>query len=434
MKKSSRAEDAVGARGGRIDPQMAARQESAIKKVRVEDLRPGMFVSDLNAGWMSHPFLFNSLAIKTAAQIEELVANGIREVYIDTRRGADVPDALTLAEDERETRRQMLDSARDVPNDAPPPRRRPPSAAEIARARRVLNQGAELLQQTLHDVRLGKPVDVDPLRKAAEDIATSIMHDPSAMTLVCRLRRSSEYTFAHSLNVGVLLTGFAHQLGLDLATTQAITLGGLLHDIGKLGVDEAILNKPGKLSDEEFAHMRTHVSRGLSLVEQQPLAPASRQVIAEHHERFDGSGYPRGLGSPAISLAGRMAAIVDVYDAISSDRCYHKGLPAPEAMRRIFAWRDHFDLDLVVKFVRCIGIYPVGSLVRLESQRLAVVVAHDSQALTLPVVRVIFDLRRMIHLSPRDIDLADSGSASGDAIVGHEDAARWGIDVTRHVL
>lgn len=412
-----------------------------IKNIATASLRPGMFICDFNAGWMSHPFLRNRLQVRSEAEVAEIARYGIQSVFIDTRRGIDVIDAPTLDQVVVSSRNEMLGSAQIQPE----PERgredaeegagvsRPPTAEDIRRARQVLNQAAVRLQQVLTDARLGKNIDIPGLQESVQNISAAVIRNSSAMALVCRLRKRDEYTFNHSLNVGVLLARFSHHLGLDLATTHEIALGGLLHDIGKMAVAAEVLKKPGKLTEEEYNHMKTHVERGLHLVAPYSLGPAALSVIGEHHERYDGNGYPGHTREEGISQAGRMAAIVDVYDAISSDRVYHKGLPAPEAMRRIFEWQCHFDPRLVSQFVRCLGIYPIGSLVRLKSGRLAIVVQHHPEKLIRPRVRVIFDAVQRIHLLPEEIDLAASHWEEREAIVGHEEPARWGIDIAHHV-
>lgn len=402
-----------------------------VKKVKVDALRPGIYVCDLNAGWLDHPFLFKRFKIKSVDEIDKIRSYGIREVFIDISRGDDVVDAPTAQQVAEETSRQMRASI--APAAAARPRRQTPLAEEIGRARRILDQSALLLQQVLTDARLGNPVDLSDLQRSASDIAASVIRNPNAMALVCQLRERHEYTFNHSLNVSVLLTSFSHHLGHELPTTQALALGGLLHDIGKMVVDEAVLNKPGKLSQDEFSHIKTHVDRGVALVQRNALPEEALAVIHEHHERQDGSGYPRGFHLAETSLAGRMAAIVDVYDAISSDRCYHRGLSAPAAMQRIFEWQGHFDQELVGRFVRTVGIYPVGSLVRLSSQRLAIVVEHDLFDLLRPKVRVIFDLRRQAYLPAEDINLAAPRWAGRESIERHENPADWQVDIQRHV-
>lgn len=415
-----------------------------IKKIATASLRPGMFICDFNAGWMSHPFLLNRLQVRSAAEIAEIAKYGIQSVFIDTRRGIDVADAPTLEQVVVSSRNEMLDSAQTQPargageggevGEAEASGvSRPPTAEDIRRARQVLNQAAGRLQQTLTDARLGKNIDIPGLQDSVQSISAAVIRNSSAMALVCRLRKRDEYTFNHSLNVGVLLARFSHHLGLDLATTHEIALGGLLHDIGKMVVAAEVLKKPGKLTEDEYNHMKTHVERGLHLVAPYSLGPAALSVIGEHHERYDGNGYPGHTREGAISQAGRMAAIVDVYDAISSDRVYHKGLPAPEAMRRIFEWQRHFDPSLVSQFVRCLGIYPIGSLVRLKSGRLAIVIQHHPEKLIRPRVRVIFHAAQRRYLPPEEIDLAASHWEEREAIIGHEEPARWGIDIAHHV-
>jgi len=406
-----------------------------VKRVAVDELRPGMFICDLNAGWLAHPFLFNQLRLTDASQIEEIRRHGIDAVFIDTRRGDDVAGAPSFAEVVSTTRSQMLDSATRPPATARRVDRAAPGAVaapgDIQRARQVLALASERLRQAMIDARLGKAIDIPALRESAASVSAAVIRNNSAMALVCRLRRRDEYTFGHSLNVGVLLARFGHHLGYRQETLQQFALGGLLHDVGKMSVDQSILNKPGELSDAEYDAMKTHVSQGLALVDRYALPDATLAVIREHHERSDGSGYPTAAAGEGISETGRMAAIVDVYDAISSDRVYHKALPAPEAMRRIFEWQRHFDPVLVHSFVRCLGIYPAGSLVRLQSERLAVVLGHDPANPIRPHIRVVFDIRRDAPVPPEDIDLAAPRWSGRESIVGHEDPRQWPVDVAR---
>jgi HD-GYP domain-containing protein (c-di-GMP phosphodiesterase class II) len=231
-----------------------------------------------------------------------------------------------------------------------------------------------------------------------------------------------------------MLTSFALALEMDMQRVFDIAFGALLHDIGKMRVSPEILNKPGPLSEDEFRLVKSHVVLGADLLRQMPGIPAvAFEPLEYHHERHDGSGYPRGLKGDEIPTIGRMAAIVDVYDAITSDRVYRKAIEPAAAIQKMFEWsRHHFDPELTQVFVRCIGIYPVGSLVLLESGRLGIVVEqHESNLLT-PVVRVIFDSRRQYYLPPETLDLARPlGMGGGDRIVGYERASRWGIEIER---
>jgi len=212
-------------------------------------------------------------------------------------------------------------------------------------------------------------------------------------------------------------------------------IGGMLHDIGKMRVPDHILNKPGKLTDPEFAIMKEHVNLGLEILHQ--TAGVSRtviQVAGEHHERFGGAGYPERLQGAEISPLGRMAAIVDVYDAITSNRIYHQGMEPPAALTKLFEWSEqHFDPELVQHFIQAIGIYPVGSLVRLVSNRLAVVMEQGQQGLLFPKVRVMYDLELDRKLAPFDLDLTDP-ETGGDAIQRNEEPEDWGVNPFEYLL
>lgn len=410
------------------------RDNAHIKRISVAALRPGMFICDFNAGWMAHPFVVNHLRVSNFQQIEEIARHGLRTVFIDTRKGIDVENAPTLDEVVTSTRHEMLDRANlDVQRKKDEKDREggAPSVEEIRRARQVISMATERLKAAMIDARLGKSIDIPALRESAESISAAVVRNSNAMALVCRLRKRDEYTFSHSLNVSVLLARFSYHLEHSHEMTQEIALGGLLHDIGKMTIAADVLNKPGKLTDDEYDYMKTHVSRGVAFVEPYGLPESALAVIREHHERRDGSGYPMSMAQDAISMAGRMAAIVDVYDAISTERVYHKALPAPEAMRRIFEWQHHFDPILVNSFVRCLGIYPAGSLVRLKSDRLAIVLSHDPKNLARPHLRIVFDIRRNTYVPPEDVDLTSRPWMERESIVGHEDARQWNIDVSR---
>ena len=222
-------------------------------------------------------------------------------------------------------------------------------------------------------------------------------------------------------------------MGIDRETIELVGIGGLLHDIGKMKVPDRILNKPGKLTDKEFEIMKKHVGYSSFLLENTPgLTPTSISIATEHHERFDGSGYPLGIKGDEISQFGQMAAIVDVYDALTSDRIYHAGMEPTEVLKKMLEWSEHhFNTTLVHNFIRTIGIYPVGTLVRLESGYFAVVIEQNHADLLHPKVRMIFNAKAQCYISPRDVDLAKPGSA--DRIVTFEVPSRWGIDTSYHL-
>lgn len=400
-----------------------------VKKVSVDRLRPGMYINDINAGWMEHPFLRTSFKVDNDACVQEIVRAGIREVYIDSTLGldTDAPTAEETAASTDQGMREVLnqDAALGSVGAAPA---KVSLGNEISRARSIITTAQRVLREMMEDVRMGRPIAVAQLVETVDAISASVMRNPSAMNVMCRLKRFDDYTFQHSLNVCILTVSLGRTLEIELGQLKRVALGAIMHDIGKTHVPQNILNKPGRLTEEEFSHMKLHVDRGSAIVADLDLAEETRFFIAEHHERYSGSGYPRGLKGQEISLWGRMAAVADVYDAISSDRPYHKALHPSEAMRKIFEWgKYHFDPQIIQAFVRTLGIYPVGSLVSLSSGRLAVVREHHPDRLLKPLVRIIYDAHRTTYLTPQDLDLATPHA--GEDINGFVDPATYGIDV-----
>lgn len=395
------------------------------KKISVEQLKPGMFIADLGAAWMDHPFLRSQFAVKDEATIAKILETGIREVYIDPRQGLDVADAPTEHEVHQELEAEMLRVAAE-----PIQVKRVGTREELGRAKVVHGEANKIIHNIMNDVRLGKQVQVEAVEPVVEKMTESILRNSGALLSLCRVKNKDDYTFQHSVSVCALLVAFCRAANLDAETIRLAGIGGLLHDIGKVHVPIKLLNKPDRYTDEEFARMKSHVVESKKILDAtEGISEISVQVAYEHHERHDGSGYAQGLKGEQISLMGRMAAICDVYDAITSDRVYHKGLAPHEALRKIFEWsKFHFDPALVQQFMRATGIYPVGTMVMLESGRIGVVLEQSEVSLLRPLVRVFYDSKRMLYLPPAEVDLAKSeGHGGADKIVSHETPEKWGI-------
>lgn len=393
-----------------------------IKKISVADLIPGMYIHDLNCGWMDHPFLTNSFAVEDEEKVAKIRAHGIRELYIDTERGLDVAHAPTREEVQAELQQRMVDIATRQPEKP----RQAALAEEAPRARKLHTEANRIVRHLLSDIRLGAQIELDKVEPLVETMVDSIFANQNALLPLAGLKQHDSYTFEHSVSVCALMVAFSRGLELPRETIREIALGALLHDVGKARVPEAILNKPARLTEAEFTQMKNHVVQSIILLQHtEGVSPTALQVAGQHHERYDGSGYPNGLQGDGISLYGQMAAIVDVYDAISSDRVYHKGMPPSEALKKLLEWSSHhFEPRLVHNFIRAIGIYPTGSLVRLESGRLAVVREQNEHDLLHPVVQVIYHGGQHHYLPPETVDLA----RSQDRVVGHEDFSKWNID------
>lgn len=402
-----------------------------IKKIPVDQLKPGMYVSDFNAGWLDHPFTFNSMKITGEDQVKKVLKAGIKELFIDTSKGLDASHAPTLHEAAAVSRVE-LEKAIETPKPLMP-ERRVSLAEEMNRARSTFTDATKIVRSVMDDIRLGKQPELEAIKPMVERITSSVVRNSNAMMTMRRMQNHDDYTFLHSVSVCTMLVTFAKAAGMEEAIHD-MALGALLHDMGKMRVNMSILNKPAKLSDDEYKHMKSHVVLGQDLLRQMPGIPAMAfEPLELHHERYDGSGYPKGLKGEEISRVGRMAAIVDVYDAITSDRVYRKAMNPAAAMQRLFEWsKHHFDPALTQIFVKSIGIYPIGSLVKLESGRLGVVVEQREEHLLTPVVRVIFDTKRESTLAAEDVDLSKPmGSGGADRIVGVEDPAKWGLEVAR---
>jgi putative nucleotidyltransferase with HDIG domain len=398
-----------------------------IKKIKVEELKPGMFIHDLNCGWMNHNFLFNGIKVKNEKTIKRIINHGIREVYIDTAKGLDVVDAPSEAEVKRQMQTRMYRVVQSKTEMANPFS----MENEFAKAITIKNEAKEIVRNVMEDVRLGKQIEMEKVHHVVTKIVDSIFRNKDALISLSRIKQTDEYTFLHSVSVCVLMVSFCRALNIERDVINDIGVGALLHDIGKMKVPREILNKPGKLSENEFEKIKEHVIHSRMILSQTPgITPIAALIAFQHHERYDGTGYPKGLKGEAISYYGQMASIVDVYDALTPDRCYHKGMEPTEALGKIYEWSQcHFNANLVQKYIECIGIYPPGTWVSLKNGLLGVVVESGKENLLYPVIRVVYDIKRGCFIEPRVIDLSQSADGrDGNKIVSYESPKQWNIN------
>lgn len=400
-----------------------------IKKVGVSDLLPGMYIHDLNCSWMNHPFMSNRFMLESKRDIEKIIGCGITHVYIDTILGLDVSDAPDSATTDQERNYKSNDTNISLKRSE---QKLVPIEEELIRAKRIYQEASTLVHATLQDCRLGKQVELEKLEPVVLDISESILRNPDAIVSLLRIKQADTYTFQHSVAVGTLLISFCRSLQ-NRSSIEQIGIGGFLHDIGKMKVPEHILNKPGKLDEQEFELMKQHVNYGREIVETiAGISTISLSIVAEHHERYDGSGYPLGLKGDEISLYGQMTSIVDVYDAMTSTRVYHAGAEPTEVIKILLESRGRqFNDKLVQFFIRTVGIYPIGSLVKLESGFLAVVIDQHHEDLLHPRVRIIFNIQTRSYIFPKDFDLSNTNCSN--RIVSFENPARWGINPIRYM-
>ena len=383
-----------------------------------------MYIHEFCGSWMDHPFWKGRFLLKTEQDLQRIRDSDVSEVWIDASKGLDVaPGQLSQTAEEvaAETEARLLEVAAAAPLPA-----RSSMEDEIKRAVRLCARSKEAVVAMFSDARMGQAVELEQVAKLVEEISDSVMRHPNALISLARLKTSDEYTYMHSVAVCALMIALARQLGLDAEQVHEAGVAGLLHDIGKMVVPDAILNKPGKLTDAEFGTMRSHPEAGMRmLIDCRQVSALAIDVCLHHHEKFDGSGYPYRLAGEQISLFARMGAVCDVYDAITSDRPYKKGWDPAESIRKMAEWKGHFDPAIFQAFVKSVGIYPVGALVRLESGRLGVVVEQHAKSLLTPKVKVFFSARSKLPITQEVLDLAKL--AGRDKIVGRESAEEWGF-------
>lgn len=401
-----------------------------LKKIAVRDVRLGMHIHSLCGAWLDHPFWKTKFVLEDPVDLGKLQGSGVTECWIDTSKGLDVAVVPPSAESPAAT---DSGAAPSPPAPAGEPAGPAPAAApestdfaeELRRASALIGKSRQAVTELFSQARLGRAIDAEECLPLVDEIASSVWRNPGAMVSLARLKTHDDYTYMHSVAVCALMIALSRQLGADEQETRLAGLAGLLHDMGKAAMPIDVLNKPGRLTDEEFRVIKSHPERGFEMLREGGSAPvAVLDVCLHHHEKMDGSGYPRGLAGEQISRMARMGAVCDVYDAITSNRPYKAGWDPAEAIRKMAEWRGgHFDDAVFQAFVKSLGIYPTGSLVRLQSGRLAVVVSQNERSLVTPVVRVFFSTRSQLHLPPELLDLAHP--ACSDRIAARESNAQW---------
>ncbi len=397
---------------------------STLKKIDSMQVTEGMFIHELCSSWLNNPFWKKSFLVDDHAVIDKLLQSGVLEVWIDTAKGLDVD----IDDNADESAAAVLHSAEAAPHTAATSHAAVSMDDELSRAAVIVDRSRAAVLSMFTEARMGKAVDADSALPLVEEIASSVMRNPGALIGLARLKTTDDYTYMHSVAVCALMISLAMQLGLDAAQVRDAGLAGLLHDIGKMAVPMAILNKPGKLSDTEFITVKQHPEAGYQILRRSDQVCAmALDVCRHHHEKIDGTGYPQGLAGDQISLFARMGAICDVYDAITSNRPYKQGWCPSESMHKMAGWcGSHFDERIFQAFVRSIGIYPVGTLVRLTSGRLGVVVEQQiGKSLLSPKVRVFYLIASGRTITPELIDLADPKVQ--DKIAAHEIASTYGL-------
>jgi putative nucleotidyltransferase with HDIG domain len=393
-----------------------------LKRISIDDLCIGMYVEAVTKQK-------GAVKIKTRGRvtsqgvIEKLRKQGILQLAIDPDNvlPAQQPAAATVVEKPKPVTPKPVVIDPTVPT--------VPFEQEINKASQLYSQAKKLQKKAFADVLSGHKINAKDMEAVADGFIESVFRNQDALTCMTRIREKDAYLLEHSVNVSILMTILAKHMGLDKTQIHQLATGALLHDIGKIKVDDKILHKPTRLTELETIKMQAHALYSKEILEQAgDISPISLEVAANHHERLDGSGYPLGLRGEQISVHTRMIGIVDTYDAMTADRCYKEGMNPISAFKRLK--RDvntHFDERLVNQFIQAIGIHPVGTLVQLKSEKLAIVTQTNFVYPLKPVVKVFYHAKFNHYTEIKDIDLTQSN----DSIAACVKPENFKIDLNR---
>ncbi len=378
--------------------------------IPIEHLRPGMYVCNVFNGRDVLLYSANTL-IKDNSQIDALRRQGVSKIGINLQKGAAAGTPVLHGQPKRGA---VIMQA---------PKTDPETNTEfdegmVKRGAAARIQALDALHQIMNSARAGRLFSIGTIAESVEPIIESMLEDPDVMLNLCNLRNHCDQTYVHSVNVAVLMIGFAIARGHPRERVREAGIGGLLHDIGKTGLPGYLLRKQGSCTRQEHELLKRHPEIGLEIMERNGirLSRSVLNVIGQHHERLSGGGYPSGLTGSSIDENAFICAIADRYDTLTTQGCSHRSSLPQEALALIFQGADdEYPRNLVEHFTKLLGIYPVGSFVKLENGEMGVVIKNNRNALLAPVVKVLFDRAGVKLETPHITDLSDAG----DRYSGH---------------
>lgn len=391
-----------------------------LKKINIQDLKEGMYVVNPGDTWLMNPFLYTKEGmVASDSVIDKALASGFIEVFIDLERSN--PDSLPpeLRQNLGKGNATLTEESAKESWSTPLPIT--PIGEEMAEANRICDDTLDFVRSLLE----GNAVEeqhIEAAQPLVEDMLNSLQRNSNALIGLCKLRLSDNYTYTHCVNVAVFTLAFARGLGVPEDKLQAYGLAGLFHDLGKSMVPQEILNAPRKLNDAEFDIMKTHSALGYEqLVKLNGVPIEVVQGAHQHHEKYNGFGYPLGLKDDDISMVGRIMSVVDIYDALTSQRVYKPAMPAVKVLGIMYGMREQdFHPGMVENFIRMLGVYPVGSVVELSNGYTAIVSSINNSNGIKPQVAVVKSAAGRQYASPIVIELANEPSLSINKCIPHD--------------
>jgi len=377
-----------------------------LKQIDVNDIKIGMYVAQLDRPWLETPFLFQGFTIESERHIKE-VQQFCSFVFIDIKKGLDtdalLPDTRIFTHLPRPKPTRIYIDTTSLEE-------------EISTADKLRITARQCIDNVFEAITKNKDLDIKSVKKLVNNMVESIVRNPDAQMCLTQLKNRDEYTAQHSINVCVLTLTFGRHLGIAENSLNLLGLGALLHDVGKMKTPLEILNKEGRLTEEEFDIMKKHPEEGRNILEATNELPECVIDIAlSHHERIGGQGYPYGLPDDLISPWSKIVAITDVFDAITSDRCYHDGMSPTQALTKMYEWRHKdFNPELLEQFIQCIGIYPIGTLVELNSGEVGIVISVNKELRLKPKLLLVLDKNKNPYYPTHIVDMTDYHQDYGD--------------------
>ena len=386
-------------------------------KKNVNELSLGMYVCNLDRPWIESSFLFQGFEIHTETEIQKLIKE-CKFVYVDTEKSSAHDKSLKghISSDKNHQALEFVDTVIMNVNDMYDES----FEEDLEKAKILHNSTQEYIEEAFTVLRNGGELSVETAKEAVSDLVEQILQNPDALVWLCQLKEKDKYTAVHSINVCILSLTFGRELKLNEAELNILGLGALLFDIGKSRITDDILKKPDSLNPDEFLLMKAHSFLGFAMLDENKNIPKEvLDIVLNHHERLNGMGYPNSRKGSEISRFTKIVSIVDAFDAMTSDRCYKDAFQPQHALNELYNMApDELDQELIEAFIKCIGIYPVGSIVELSTGHTGVVVKLNEQHKLKPIVGLVLNRKHEPYEVIKFLNLSSTiwQKSSGDKV------------------
>ncbi len=407
-------------------------------KLEIQNIKKGMYVSELDLPWSETPFLFQGFRITNDRELEKL-KQICKFIYIDEEKSTvDVdPNLIVLSPASQTKKYKNPEPLFNIQIRNEPYKEKFENEFPVAKA--AYHNAFEKMHVVLNDIRMGKALNVLSVKSAVQKMANSILRNPDALKLLCVLQERDDSATTHALHVCILSLAFGHYLGLKKDMINKLGLGGLLHDIGETKLPEGLFWKSRHYNKEEKIEIQKHTEYGVEIINNtQGLDSVVLEIVRDHHERLNCTGFPNQLCGNEISYNAMMVSIVDVYDSVTMGYEGKDIISCTDALKSMYDWRDDlFQAELVEHFIQCLGIYPIGSVVRLNSNEIGVIVTFDECSRLTPRVMLLLDKDHKYYSLPKMLDLSKFKDSDDKylyeikRVVKPED---YGIDLKHHIL